>query len=546
MAKFAIFLVFLVKYGNNMSMNKSEPAVDVVNRLALELPHIHSVRDIIDLVVEQAVNMPGVAAAELWLGSPEELCLACDKEKRHSDLLHLVAISVKGQQMKVGPKGRVFHLPSTDFIFGKALSIGRTHTVKDRDLLNGWLRANSWARKLKIVGLVAEPLSFRDLRLGAMVVYFSESYKRQRLKWVKIVAGHTASAIVNARAFFQIGELHERLRNENEYLRAAVQDAHSFGEIVGCSPPLKRVLQQISLVAPTDASVLITGESGTGKELVAREIHRKSTRKDEPIITVNCASVPRDLYESEFFGHVKGAFTGATSNRAGRFEMADGGTLFLDEIGEIPLKLQGKLLRVLQEGTYERVGEGRTREVNVRIVSATNRDLTAESAAGRFRQDLFYRLNVFPIEIPPLRYRKEDIPLLARHFLAISAKRLRRPVLNLSKKNIQMLQNYTWPGNVRELENVIERAVITSIGKELRLNLPDETFSGDVVQEEYPSATPMEIMTEQEIRSLEKANLMAILDMTNWKVSGSGGAADILGINPSTLASRMRKWGIKR
>ena len=535
-----------MNFRNTVCMNKTEPAVDVVNRLALELPHIHSVRAIIDLVVEHTVNMPGVAAAEVWLSSPEDLCLTCQDKEEQSASLHLVAISTKKRQNNIVPQKHARHLSETDFLFGKAMTVGQTHTVKDLQKNKQWCRANQWIKRLGIVGLVTEPLSFRDLRLGAMVLYFRESYRRQRLKWVKIVAGHTASSIVNARAFFQIGKLHDKLRSENEYLRAAVQDAHSFGEIVGCSPALKRVLQQITLVAPTDASVLITGESGTGKELVAREIHRLSARRDEPIITVNCASVPRELYESEFFGHVKGAFTGATSNRVGRFEMADGGTLFLDEVGEIPLKLQSKLLRVLQEGSYERVGDGRTRKVNVRVVSATNRDLVAESAAGRFRQDLFYRLNVFPVEIPPLRNRKEDIPMLARHFLAISAKRLRRPLLRLSKKNVQMLKNYSWPGNVRELENVIERAVITSLGKELRLYLPEETSADDIVEADLLVPNSKKIMTEQEIRTLEKENLMAILEMTRWRVSGAGGAAEILGVNPSTLASRMRKWGIKR
>jgi transcriptional regulator with GAF, ATPase, and Fis domain len=244
--------------------------------------------------------------------------------------------------------------------------------------------------------------------------------------WLRMIADHAAAAIATARAFEQIETLQKGLELENEYLREEVTRAGAFGELIGQSPALEAVARQIDLVAPTDSGVLILGESGTGKELVAREIHRRSHRAGKPLIKVNCAAVPRELYESEFFGHARGAFTGALRDRAGRFELADNGTLLLDEVGEIPLELQAKLLRVLQEGELERVGEEHTRRVNVRLVTATNRDLRAEAEAGRCRQNLYYRLSVFPVELPPLRKRKEDIPLLAEHFLRLSARKLGR------------------------------------------------------------------------------------------------------------------------
>ena len=252
--------------------------------------------------------------------------------------------------------------------------------------------------------------------------------------------------------FEEISQLKEQLELERDYLREEVLEAHDFGDVVGDSASFKNVLRQIELVAPTDASVLILGESGTGKELVAREIHRHSQRSDKPLVRVNCASIPAELYESEFFGHVKGAFTSAVSDRAGRFELADGGTLFLDEVGEIPLALQSKLLRVLQEGEFERVGDEQTQHVDVRIVAATNQDLKNQIEANQFREDLYYRLNVFPIEVSPLRQRTEDIAALAAHFVEMSARKLNRPRPRLTQANILTLERYDWPGNIRELQ----------------------------------------------------------------------------------------------
>ncbi|MCR7874450.1 sigma 54-interacting transcriptional regulator (plasmid) [Pseudomonas aeruginosa] len=292
-------------------------------------------------------------------------------------------------------------------------------------------------------------------------------------------------------ALEELRELKQRLEQQNEYLQEEIRIEHSYREIVGQSDSILKIVRQIDVVGPTDASVLIHGESGTGKELIARAIHQSSRRAAHPLIRVNCAAIPADLFESEFFGHVRGAFTGALRDRIGRFELADGGTLFLDEVGEIPLELQSKLLRVLQEGQFERVGEERTRRVDVRIIAATNRDLRSEVESKRFREDLYFRLNVFPLQSPALRERREDIPLLASHFIKQIGKRLNQPDRRLSNGDIARLQGYHWPGNIRELQNVIERALITSNGPVLRIDLPSPSSMTEEVphQESKPHRT---------------------------------------------------------
>ena len=318
------------------------------------------------------------------------------------------------------------------------------------------------------------------------------------------------------------------------------------GEIIGQNIALRQIIKQIEIVAPTDATVLILGETGTGKELIAREVHRRSRRSNKPLVRVNCACIPKELYESEFFGHARGAFTGAVKDRVGRFEAAAGGTLFLDEIGEIPLELQSKLLRVVQEKCYERVGEERTRRADVRIVAVTNRDLKKEVGAGRFREDLYYRLNVFPMKLVPLRDRKEDIPLLATHFVELSVKELGCPRPRLTRAGIETLQGYDWPGNIRELRNVIERAAIFARGGALDFDLPvtgvDSTsfVSGD------DDNVEVEYLTDAEMQRRDRENLFAVLQKSGWKIKGVDGAAELLGIKPTTLISRIERMGLKR
>jgi transcriptional regulator with GAF, ATPase, and Fis domain len=410
--------------------------------------------------------------------------------------------------------------------------------------LPDWVAHPDWIRAEGIRGFAGQPLIHRGQVLGVLAVFARSAIGPECMGWLRMIADHAAAAIATARAFEQIEALKAKLELENEYLREEVTRAGAFGELIGQGPSLEAVARQIDLVAPTDAAVLILGESGTGKELVAREVHRRSKRAARPLVKVNCAAVPRELYESEFFGHAKGAFTGALRDRSGRFELADGGTLFLDEVGEIPLELQAKLLRVLQEGELERVGEERTRKVDVRVIAATNRDLRAEAEDGRFRQDLFYRLSVFPVELPPLRKRPEDVPLLAEHFLALAARKLGRPKPRLTLANVQALQRYGWPGNVRELQHVIERAVISADGARLAIDLPP---GGEVLPARpAPTAGPAadRVLTDAEVRKLEADNIRAALERANGKVSGPGGAAEMLGIKATTLASRIKALGL--
>ena len=347
------------------------------------------------------------------------------------------------------------------------------------------------------------------------------------------------------RTLAENARLREELQRERDYLREEVSVAMNFGRIVGTSPALRRMLERIEAVADTPASVLVQGESGTGKELVATAIHVRSARADGPLVKVNCASIPKELFESEFFGHVKGAFTGAVRDRIGRFQLADGGTIFLDEISEIPLELQGKLLRVLQESEFERVGDDVTRSVDVRVIAATNRDLEQLIVDGKFREDLFYRLSVFPVDVPPLREREDDVVQLAQHFLEQTCKDFGRDVLTLTTAQAANLRAYDWPGNVRELKNVIERAVILSTGKVLRLDLSMPVLgpAADSVEDLRASD---DVMTDIEIQELVRRNTIKALQQANWKVSGKGGAAELLGLRPTTLADRIRKMKISK
>lgn len=343
-----------------------------------------------------------------------------------------------------------------------------------------------------------------------------------------------------SRALSEVGRLKDQLQQENIYLRDEIRLEHDFQEIVGNSNEIKYVLFKIEQVAPTDATVLILGETGTGKELVARAIHSASARKDRPLVKINCATLPASLIESELFGHEKGAFTGAQAKKIGRFEVADGATLFLDEIGELPLELQSKLLRVLQEGEFERLGSSQTRQVDVRIIAATNRNLKVEVQNGLFREDLWYRLNVFPITVPPLRQRRGDIPPLVGFFVNRFNRKLGRIVKTIPPPTLRALENYSWPGNVRELANVVERAIINSESTVLRLA---DKLEIETELAEPPTAQGQAAATLEDV---ERAHIISVLNMCDWRIEGQGGAAKILGINSSTLRSRVIKLGIKR
>lgn len=338
-------------------------------------------------------------------------------------------------------------------------------------------------------------------------------------------------------ALNEVEKLKNRLQAENLYLQDELKVEHNFEDIIGGSPTLKAVLGQVEQVAATTATVMILGESGTGKELLARAIHNLSDRRDRPLVKVNCAALPGNLIESELFGHEQGAFTGALVQKIGRFELANCGTIFLDEIGELPLEMQVKLLRVLQEREFERIGGSETIHVDVRVMAATNRDLKQAAASGKFREDLFYRLNVFPVVLPPLRQRIDDIPLLVSTFVQRFAQRLGKTIDLIPQDVMEALQSYSWPGNIRELQNVIERAVILSRGDVLHV---DESLDGSAIE-----SVPLEHV-KSTLEEVERRHILRTLEEANWKISGEGGAAEGLGLNPSTLRARMRKLGIKR
>jgi PAS domain S-box-containing protein len=393
-------------------------------------------------------------------------------------------------------------------------------------------------REGKIIDLVMSAISERDEsgEVRRMLVASKDVTERNRAE-----RELRKTLAVNAR-------LREELERERDYLREEVNVSMNFGRIVGKSPALKHMLAQVEAVAQTPANVLILGESGVGKELVARAIHARSSRADGALVKVNCASIPKELFESEFFGHVKGAFTGAHRDRVGRFQLADGGTIFLDEVGEIPVELQGKLLRVLQESEFERVGDDVTRAVNVRVIAATNRDLEKLVESGEFREDLYYRLSVFPIEVPPLRRRREDVVQLAQHFLERTCKDFGRKPMALTRHQVDAIRHYDWPGNVRELKNVIERAVILSTGNILRLDLslPECAPQTDANLITGTALTDVSVLTEKEIRELQKSNLMKALQQTGWRISGKGGAAELLDMRPTTLTDRIKSMGIRK
>jgi formate hydrogenlyase transcriptional activator len=382
------------------------------------------------------------------------------------------------------------------------------------------------------------PLISRSRTLGLLCLgrLAPIPFSPRDLEFLTLVANQVAIAIENALAYREIAELKDRLAQEKVYLEDEIRSELNFEEIVGQSPALRSLLQEIETVAPTDSTVLIYGETGTGKELIARAIHNLSGRSKGAFVKLNCAAIPTGLLESEMFGHEKGAFTGAVAQRVGRFELANQGTVFLDEIGEIPLELQPKLLRVLQEREFERLGSSRTLRTNARLIAATNRDLAAMVEDQKFRADLFYRLNVFPVNVPPLRERQEDIPLLVRHFVQQFARRMSKAVDTIPSETMNALIHYHWPGNIRELQNLVERAVILSAGPILKVPLND-------LQVQPAPASARKTGT---LEDAERRHILEALDAADWVISGPNGAAVSLGLKRSTLQARMEKLGIRR
>ncbi len=527
-----------------------EPLPSIILAMA-EQRSLHAVlKTIIDAVARQ----PGVALARLWLRDADQHCPVCAEGEWNPDpALHLRAsagasVSSASDWSRINGTFHRIPLSSSHLKIAHIATTGGSILIQRLAEDQRWVRHPEWAKTEGLVSFTGHALVFRGEVMGVLAVFRRTEADEDCFAWLRTIANAAAVAIANARSFEENESLRRQLEQERDYLREEVEATGSFGDILGRSPALDRVLRQVEMVAATDANVLVLGESGSGKELIARAIHQRSPRSHKPMVKVNCGSIPRELFESEFFGHVRGSFTGAVRDRVGRFQLADGGTLFLDEVGEIPLELQSKLLRVLQEGEFERVGDEATRRVNVRVVAATNRDLKKEVSEGRFRLDLYYRLGVFPMEVPPLRDRREDIPDLIAHFVRQACVRFHVAPPIVPQREVDRAQKYEWPGNVRELQNVLERAVIVSHGGKLTLDLP-ETNRPNKQLVRAASNDPMSesvVIPETEWRNRERANVLAALRQAKFRVSGRGGAAELLGINPATLASRIKALGISK
>jgi formate hydrogenlyase transcriptional activator len=467
-----------------------------------------------------------------------------------SGLLKIHALDFPGRQGLLKPE---MTIPREASPAGRAIAEGRTLISRGSELDQ---YSSEVVRLLRAEGLqviCCIPLSNRGRTFGTLNLASrrTDVFSPEDIELVQQVAAQIAIAVENALAFKEIDALKDKLAEEKLYLEEEIRSAFNFEEIIGDSPAIRRALAQVELVAPAGTTVLILGETGTGKEVIARAVHNLSPRKERTFVKINCAAIPSGLLEAELFGHERGAFTGAINQKIGRFELADRGTLFLDEIGDIPLELQPKLLRVLQEQEFERLGSNRTQRVDVRVVAATNRDLSKLVADREFRSDLFYRLNVFPIQIPPLRERREDVPLLVRYFVQNFSRRLNKAVEYVPVEAMDALVNYAWPGNIRELENLIERAVLLSPGKELRIPIselkpPALSANGNVSADLAlfsPTPTPVPITTLEEA---ERQHILRALRQTEWRIAGPKGAAAILGMKRTTLQARMRKLGVRR
>ena len=548
----------------------SAPAPDAFKELLLELAHERSLDQLLPLVTQRLAEHEDVALARLWLIGPGDQCESCPNAAACSDrsrCLHLVAStsrSLDGATVSANRlNGDFRRIPIGAFKVGAVAAAGAPVVVTDPGH-DPKIRRPEWVRAEQIAGFAGLPLDCRGERLGVLGVFVRAPITDAAVDVLRIVANHTAAAIATARAVAEVTEMRQQILIESGRLLRQVNQSAAVEELIGDSAPMREVRRQIAAVAATDAGVLILGESGTGKELAARAIHRSSPRAGGPFVELNCAAIPRELAETELFGHVRGAFSGATRDRIGRFEAAEGGTLFLDEVGELPPELQAKLLRVLQEGTYERVGDVRTRRTDVRIVAATNRNLLVEVDAGRFRQDLYYRLAIFPVSLPPLRERRDDLPALVDHLLSRICRRLHRPPLSLTGDQLRELACRRWPGNVRELLNLLERAVISAKSDEDLIFTPVQEGDGWTTRHLpqssgasvavpalegplYPARSPDEahVVPDLEMRRLERDNLRRALARTGGKIYGPDGAAALLGVKPTTLASRLKRLHIE-
>ena len=501
-------------------------AADGLLSLLLAMAEEHTLDGLLARVTQRLAAEPGVALARIWLLRSDR-CPICHEPPGEPDL-HLV--SSAGTPRGPGDWSRLdgdFHRVAVGERKIGEVGAGRLVHVENIGDDDHWIARPSWTRLEGIRGFGGAPLRFQGEVLGALGVFTRRPFDAVSVEWLQVLADHAGAAIAGARAFEEVASVGSRLQLENTYLREEVEA--DVGSMVGSSPAMQAIEERIGLVAKTDARVLVQGESGTGKELVARAIHRRSGRAQRPLIVVNCAAIPRDLYESEFFGHTRGAFSGATRAREGRFAAAHEGTLFLDEIGELPLELQAKLLRVLEDGAYQRLGEDRTRQVDVRVLAATNRDLLKAVAAGRFREDLYYRLNEVSIELPPLRERGDDIHQLARYFLSKYAEQYSAKTRGFNNEAVRAMRNYFWPGNVRQLENRVKKAVIMT--DRALINGEDLGIKGSDKREILPLADAEEVFKKDYIRQA--------LELNNWNKAET---ARDLGVDPRTIFRYIEKF----
>lgn len=504
----------------------------VFEHIALQMVSSLDLQVVLTTITQGLVHEIDAAFARIWLLGPADLCGHCYKSADCTNrvrCLHLVASA----GMYTNLNGEYRRIPLGALKIGKiAQGWGALYT---NDVLgDDRLPNKEWMQENRLCSFAGFPLIFRGELLGVLAMFGRRPLSDEEFGRMAVFAHEAAIAIKNAQLFEEVERLKNRLQAENLYLREELELHHNFEEIIGDSPAMKTVFRKVEQVAPTDSTVLIHGETGTGKELIARAIHNLSPRRARALVKVNCAAIPAELVESELFGHEKGSFSGAWSKRIGRFELADGGTIFLDEIGELAAEAQVKLLRVLQEREFDRVGSQKPTKVDVRVIAATNRDLRQAVQAGSFRDDLLYRLDVFPIEVPPLRARSSDIPLLVRFYADKFGKKFGKKLEDVSQRTMERLTQYAWPGNVRELEHVIERAVILSRGSLLRI---DESFLHMPVGRSTFTGTFVDV---------ERAFLIQVLSDTDWVVEGDQGAAVRVGLHPNTLRSRMKKMGIKK
>ncbi len=511
------------------SMNRSDisPCEDLAERYQalLEVAQAISVqRDLDQLFRDLAQRLPRVVQVNF-------VALSVHNPVRNTMRLHTIQANVPADLVG-GHEGAIDGGPA-----GVVWQTQQPLLVSDLASEARWPTVTRCMREDGVSSFCFMPLTTAARRLGAMgfLSQEKEAYGDVDLEFLQQVANQVAVAVENALAFQEIAELRDKLAKEKLYLEEELRVEHGFDDIIGDSKPLKQVLKEVEVVAPTDSTVLIQGETGTGKELIARAIHRLSKRSERTFVKLNCAAIPTGLLESELFGHERGAFTGAIAQKAGRFELADKGTIFLDEVGEIPLELQSKLLRVLQEQEFERLGSTKTIRVNVRLIAATNRDLKALVEAKAFRSDLYYRLNVFPVTVPPLRDRREDVPTLVRYFTQHYALRMKKNIQAVPAKTLEVLSRYAWPGNVRELENLVERSVILTQGTDLQVPISELQTTSD--------------STDSSMTALEEAerdHILRALQEAKWVVGGAAGAAARLGVKRTTLQSKMQKFGITR